>query len=762
MRRVLLLNRGWRFHLGEVESAFNASYDAGAWREITIPHDWSVEAPFDRCYSSGTGYLQGGVGWYRLNFTLDFDTTKKHCEISFAGIYQNSRVWLNGYYLGIRPYGYSSFSYDVSGIAKQGVNTLCVRCEHINLADSRWFTGAGIYRDVTFTATDECYIKNIFARTASLSDSEGVISITVDRSYGDVKASLTDADGKTVAFCLADSSGACALKAPSPRLWSPDDPYLYKLTCELTVNGETVDALDIPFGIRAFSFDVNAGFSLNGSPMKLKGVCVHHDAGALGAAVPTEVWRRRIKKLKSAGCNALRASHNPPDPLLLDLCDEMGLLVIDEAFDEWEGCKNKWWQGHNVYPPKHYGYSESFPAWHERDLRDMIIRDRNHPCVIMWSIGNEIDYPNDPYVHKSVSSIIGNNDLNKPVAELQYDAGKPDAGRLPPIARELKAIIKSLDDSRPVTMAIACPEISNITGLCDVPDVVGYNYKEALYDSDHKNFPNRVLFGSENSTSYDAWRYVRDNDYISGQFLWTGIDFLGEARGWPIRISQAGILDIVANEKPLWHMRRALWLNEPVAKLAVGTTGEIWDEIVGWDFTEGENVKISCYTNAEWAEAFINGKSLGRMNVPENARCVWSASFERGELTVKCGSGEKLIEDRLVTPGAPERLTLECEMNDLPADGRSVRVFDIRITDANGVDCVTKDDEVTVQVLGDIELLGIDNANPADLTPYTSDLRKTYRGRAVAYVRAGELKGRAMVYAYMRGGLSAEYELTLR
>ena len=267
--------------------------------------------------------------------------------------------------------------------------------------------------------------------------------------------------------------------------------------------------------------------------MKLKGVCVHHDAGCLGAAVPGEVWAIRLKKLKAMGCNAIRTAHNPPDPDLLNLCDRLGFLVMDEAFDEWEGIKNKWWQGHNVYPPKHFGYAEDFPQWHQQDLASMVRRDRNHACVILWSIGNEIDYPNDPYVTPLFREVMGNNDANKPLAERLYDVRKPDAGRLAVVAAELTEQVHRLDDSRPVTSAMSFPELSNLTGYADALDLSGYNYREQFYEKDHETYPGRVILGSENSHDPAAWRAVEDHPYIAGQFLWIGIDFLGECPDGP-------------------------------------------------------------------------------------------------------------------------------------------------------------------------------------------------------------------------------------
>ena len=548
MRKNIRLSEGWRFHLGDAADAYYMGYDDRGWRQVTVPHDWAVEHPFDPCWASGTGYLPGGIGWYRGHFTLDAEDAARRVRITFEGVYKRARVWINSNYLGQHAYGYTSFSFDISEFVRPGENVIAVRVDHSEVADSRWYTGSGVDRPVTLTVTDPvCFREHgIFAVTEADDGEEAVIGIRYETEGADkVRFSLRTPEGTAAAEGTAEGeSGSLRLRVNAPRRWSPEDPFLYTLCGETEKNGVVTDRAEIPFGIRTGVFDADRGFFLNGENMKLKGVCVHHDAGCLGAAVPESVWRIRLEKLKDMGCNALRTAHNPPDPALLDLCDKLGFLVMDEAFDEWEGIKNKWWQGHNVYPPKHFGYAEDFPQWHAEDLRSMVERDRNHPCVILWSIGNEIDYPNDPYVTPLFKEVLGNNDANKPLAERLYDDRKPDAGRLAKVAAELTAQVHVLDDSRPVTSALSFPELSNRTGYADALDIAGYNYREQFYEEDHKAYPGRVILGSENSHDPAAWRAVTDHEYMAGQFLWTGVDFLGECPGWPKRISQAGALDL--------------------------------------------------------------------------------------------------------------------------------------------------------------------------------------------------------------------------
>jgi len=752
------LNRNWRFHLGEVENGGYKGLCEDGWAEVTLPHDWSVEHPFDQGNSSGTGYLPGGVGWYRRRVSLPDDIGEKTVRVWFGGAYQNSRVYINSNYLGMRPYGYSSFSYDISDFATPGENVIAVRVEHMELADSRWFTGNGLYRDVSLFVGEkrgfaEC---GVFITTAGADANRAELSIrwALRGSTADVRFTALDAAGQKCGAAEAHGeNGEVEMILSAPRLWSPDSPALYTLKCE----HESGDTEEIPFGIRTFSFDPDEGFFLNGVNTKLKGVCVHHDAGALGAAVPKRVWARRLRKLKEAGTNAIRFSHNPPDPHLLDLCDEMGLLAIDEAFDEWEGCKNKWWQGHNVYPPKRFGYSDAFPTWHEADLAAMVLRDRNHPSIILWSTGNEVDYPNDPYVHPLFESMTGNNDANKPPAERVYDPNRPNAERLVTVSARLREIVRQHDGTRPVTVALAFPELSNLTGLAGTVDVVGYNYKEHLYEDDHAKYPNHVIFGSENGKRAAEWLYVKHNSYICGQFLWTGIDFLGEARGWPVRVSQAGILNTAGFEKPGFALRRALWTDAPCAALATSLDEHSWDPAFVWDYQPGETVHVRCYANCEPAELFLNGRSLGVRAIDEQCEARWAVVYEPGELRVCCGA----TEDTLRTPSEPREIRLNADRGELSADGEDILQVEVSLHDAQETLAASRDLTIAYALIGDAQIIGIENGDPQDLTPYPSRERRTYRGQAIVYVRAGDAGGEAKLIARAENGALAEAEVAI-
>ena len=764
-RAEISLNRHWRFTRDDQPDAWYKGWDDSGWREVTLPHDWSVEEPFSTAYSSGTGYLSGGVGWYRTTFTLPEEARGKRVTVIFDGVYNHPQVWCNSYYLGKWAYGYTTFALDLTEQACFGdtPNVLAVRVNREQVADSRWFTGTGIYRKVRLVLQDPvCLARNgVFFTTPEVDAAQArfQVACTVCNTTGEpahIALRCALRDGQEAAADAAQDldlpaggwqtvvlSGAVA----QPRLWSPAQPHLYTLETQVLRDGVAVDSQCDRVGIRSFAFDPDEGFALNGQPMLLKGVCVHHDAGCLGAAVRPQVWRRRLEKLRDMGCNAIRMSHNPHMPELYDLCDEMGFLVMDEAFDEWEGVKNKWSTGHNVYPPKHYGYFEDFPQWYAADIREMVERDRNHPCVILWSIGNEIDYPNDPYCHPLFQTMTGNNDKNKPAAEREYDPNKPNAERLVTLARRLKAEVRRYDATRPVTAAAAFPELSNQTGLTGELDVVGYNYKEHLYPADHAAFPGHITLGSENGHSLAAWKAVADLPYISGQFLWTGIDYLGEAQGWPVHGSAAGLLTLAGFEKPDYYFRRSLWTEQPVAHLATARRAEGLSDVQmrrcsarTWNYAPGEKVAVYGYTNAAEGELFLNGESQGvrRMaDFPDLGFLVWEVDFESGVLELVAGDARETLE----TTGAAVAIQAQPWQTSLAADGEDVAQIEIATVDAQGRPVWQDATLLSVAVEGPAVLLGLENGDLADVTAYTQPARRAYHGRAVAYLRSTGSQG---------------------
>ncbi len=552
---------------------------------------------------------------------------------------------------------------------------------------------------------------------------------------------------------------------PNPKLWSVDTPYLYDLKTiirsfhadhELLFEEQHLQKV----GIRSFSFDANKGFYLNGEAMKLKGVCLHHDAGCLGAAVLPSVWYRRLSLLKEMGCNSIRMSHNPHMPELYDLCDALGFLVMDEAFDEWEGPKNKWWNGHNVYPPRLQGYFEDFHEWHEKDLTDLIKRDRNHPSIIMWSIGNEIDYPNDPYCHPLFEDMTGNNDKNKPASERVYNENRPNAERLSVIAKKLTNIVKKHDLTRPVTAAVAFPELSTHLGYIDSFDVVGYNYKEQYYEEDHKRFPDKPFLGSENSHSFEAWRAVRDKAYISGQYLWTGIDYLGEAAGWPVRGAKAGVITTAGFPKNSFYRRQSFWSSTPMIYLTTlrvnqdleqDSVPNEWRNVYrAWNYEAQELIEVRCYTNLAYAELFINQVSQGKEYFDDQLGYIsFIVPYTAGTLSITGYNAEnkELATDRIQTVHAASHIqvvpwsnpnepsTNKDYVNSIITSGEDVlEQLEVSITDFAG-HTITNDSTLLSIEITDGVLLGIENGNLADCTEYSSTSRRTYEGRLLLYVK---------------------------
>lgn len=764
------LNKHWKFLLDDPLQAQNHSFwdkghDDSSWKDVTIPHDWSIEYPFSQEYSSGTGYVAGGIGWYRLHFTLPNALRGKKIWLEFDGIYKNSQVWCNSYYLGKRPNGYTSFRHDISEQASFGEleNVIAVKVTHTDIADSRWFTGSGITRKVTLHVQDSIYIQpdSLFFTTPEVSSDKAYFNISLDLTNESnldeqVTASLSlennssspNVNVSTNYALLKNSTQHVTLQGtiPSPLLWDAMTPNLYTLKVTLAYASAVSQPYELQVGIREIHFDPNKGMFVNGQPIKLKGVCLHHDAGCLGAAVHKNIWKRRLLKLKAMGSNAIRCSHNPHMPELYELCDELGFYVIDEAFDEWEGPKNKWSTGHNVYPPLHQGYYEEFPQWYEKDLSAMVLRGRNHPSIILWSTGNEIDYPNDPYCHPLFETMTGNNDANKPASERQYNPNKPNADRLSIIAKRLTDCVKCHDTTRGVTLAAAYPELSTHIGFIDSLDVVGYNYKEEFYEEDHKRFPDKPFMGSECGHTYTAWLSAKNNAYISGQFLWTGIDYLGEAYGWPIHGSSAGLLTLAGFEKSGYWFRQSLWSTQPILSIITSTL-PIQEPYINylstWNYAIDDVVTVRAYTNCIKAEALINGKSQGIKDFDESSGYIeWALAFEPGTLLIKGWTSQgDCIESSLQTIGSAVRLQASVWDDTILADGEMLIQIEVNVQDYNGNRCESDSTLLTIDVSGEASLVGIENGDLSDITSYTQNYRHTHHGQLIVYCRTTETAG---------------------
>jgi beta-galactosidase len=734
----------WRFYKGEAKGAEDSAYDDAGWRKLNLPHDWSIEGPYSASNASGTGFLPGGIGWYRKTFQLPPAQRGRKVFIEFDGVYRDSDVWINGRHLGHRPYGYASFEYDLTPYVNFGAkpNVVAVRVDHSKSADSRWYTGSGIYRHVWLTMTDPLHVAHwgTYVYTPLVREADALVSMethVVNESPADAAVRLVtsfeEAGGREVASAATErriaqgETGTFAQQAaiPNPKLWSHDSPYLYTAVTRVYAGGRLLDEYRTVFGIRTIRFDPNKGFFLNGKPEKLKGVCLHHDLGALGAAFSEAALRRRLVLLKQIGANAIRTSHNPMAPEEYDLCDRLGLLVMDEAFDEWTAGKKKWIAGWNVGTPGKDGYQEAFEKWGERDLEDMVLRDRNHPSIVLWSIGNEIDYPGDPFGH--------------PLGRYGLRPGMLPAIDLPEVARRLIAIVKRLDGTRPVTQALADSVASNATGLASLLDVAGYNYLEQHYAKDHERYPERIILGSENSHSLAAWRAVAANDYVAGQFLWTGVDYLGESRAYPQRGSTAGLLDFCGFRKPQSYLRQALWSDRPMVYAAAQDARKRVVEHWNWTGDERKAIPVEVYTNCDSVELYLNGKSLGAKTVADRLEPVlrWEVPNEPGTvLAVGKRGGAEAARFELATAGPADRIMLSVDRTELRAAAGEFANVEIFLVDAAGRKVYGPDHGISVQVSGAGELAALDSGDPLDITPVQSSQRSTWKGRALALVRA--------------------------
>lgn len=754
-------NDGWLFRLADDSLMSLPTFDDKDWRKLDLPHDWSVEGHLSPDLASCTGYLPGGIAWYRKHFRVT-DRAARH-YIYFEGVYNRSEVYLNGHLLGKRPNGYISFLYDLTPYLQEGDNVLAVRVDHSRYADSRWYTGSGIYRDVWMVAAPEIHFAQWGIGWKLVRMNAGKATVDVDVQIEKhtaatqplrIHSTLYDAQGKAVAHAtqtvreLAPGTvrRSLRLSISHPHAWDLDRPYLYTLKTELLSGAERIDTATTRVGLRTLTFDADKGFALNGRWMKVKGVCLHHDAGVLGAVVPPEVWERRLRNVKEVlGANAIRLSHNPQAPVVYDLCDSLGLLVMDEASDEWEFPKRKWVKGWNVGEPSFDGSFDFFEEWIDRDVTDMVRRDRNHPSVFLWSIGNEVDYPNDPYSHP----VLDGTSINQPMFG-GYNPDAPDALRIGEIAKRLAACVRKVDTSRPVTGALAGVVMSNQTAYPQAVDVVGYNYTENRYDEDHAAYPKRIIYGSETGSGIEAWQAVRDRDFIFGQFIWTGMDYLGESGRWPSRGLGTGLLDFAGFAKPRGHHRAALWREDPVTYIgtypaAPRLSPDAWDS---WNYRPDEPVRVMCYTNAPQARLLLNGKEVGALkpNDDQTGIISWDIPFREGTLRAEgCDTdGRVLSAYEIVSSGRPYALRATADRHVLRAD-RGVAHIQVEVVDEKGTVVKLSDNDISCHIEGPARLLGLENGNNTDMSDYTARHRRVFHGNLLAYLQGTGEKGEIVV-----------------
>ena len=809
--RAELFVSGWRFHLGNPEGdASRQDFDDGAWRLLDLPHDWSIEGDFsaDHPARKEGGALPGGLGWYRKVFEAPREWQGKKVFVDFDGVYMNSEVFVNGNSLGMRPYGYSSFRYDLTPYLKWGErNVLAVKVDNSTQPNSRWYSGSGIYRNVWLTVVEPVHVGHwgTFVTTPEVTGEKAVMEVrTMVKNDGQagrrvgVVSTLLDARGRMVAGqsgFVDVPAGGCSeashtLIMTAPELWSTEHPYLYKVRTELKVDGRSVDTYYTTTGVRHFKFDARTGFWLNGKHMKINGVCMHHDLGCLGAAVNVRAIKRQLEILKEMGCNGIRCTHNPPAPELLDLCDRMGFVVMDEAFDMWRIHKTA------------YDYACYFDRWHERDLADLVLRDRNHPCIFMWSVGNEVgeQWRN-----------AGRDTLSVEDANILLNFGR-DESDLPRLegthvntllAAKLAGLVRRYDPTRPVLTGNNSGGKDNLLHKPEARmDIIGYNYCVWDIPKVPKVFPERPFLltesisglmtrgfyrmpsdsmyvwpmrgevrvpeGSNHLTSaYDnchvPWgcsheagmRMVKNNDFISGQYVWTGFDYIGEPTPFPFpsRSSYFGIIDLAGFPKDVYYMYQSEWAEKPVLHL-----------FPHWNWKEGQKVDLWVYYNqADEVELFVNGKSQGtKRKGRDDFHVAWRVRYEPG--TVKAVSrkdGKEVLVREIHTAGVPARIRLTADRDTLCADGRDLAFVTVEVLDRDGNLCPEAENLVHFEVGGQVLIAGVDNGSPFSMERFKDTKRKAFFGKCLVVLQSNGKAGHATLKAVSEGLDGAELKIKM-
>ena len=792
----------WRFFLGDTTGAQQVAFVDTGWRMLNLPHDWSIEGKFskDNPATPGGGALPDGIGWYRKTFSLPETDKDKQVFIDFDGVYMNSKVWINGHLLGERPYGYISFRYELTPYLKYGneKNVLAVRVDNSKQPASRWYSGSGIYRNVWLVKTNKVYVDHwgTFVNTPEVTKDHAKVKIqtkirnrNADEQKVQLETIIYDAAGKKVASTgtntnIGGDSVAIVsqvITIPQPRLWSDTDPYLYKVVSLVRSGKKTIDNYETPLGVRYYRFDPDKGFFLNDKHVKIRGVCDHHDLGALGAAINTRALQRQLELLKGMGVNGIRTSHNPPAPELLDLCDKMGFIVMDEAFDAWKIGKRP------------FDYHLYFDQWHKKDLTDFVLRDRNHPSVIMWSIGNEI-----PEQHKPEGAVIG---------------------------RELSGIVRSLDPTRPITSAMNNPEAeTNSLARSGACDLIGHNYHTQNWTAFHDSFPGGKFIASETTSaiatrghydmpsdsirrwpprkvmkeiykllktkkegeidfeklfaryhvmnadftcsSYDncsvpwgstheeTWKIVKKYPFISGMYIWTGFDYLGEPTPypWPARSSYFGIIDLAGFPKDAYYMYQSEWTDKDVLHV-----------FPHWNWKEGDTVDVWAYTNCSDVELFLNGRSLGKKSKQgDELHIWWRVPYVPGTLKAVGHRNGKELVTTVKTAGAPAKILLQADRSTIHADGKDLSFVTVTITDKDGIMVPDADNLVQFTIDGPVFIAGVDNGCQTSLEPFKADHRKAFNGKCLVILQSTGNPGQASLKATSKGLKQASVQIAVK
>ena len=778
-----LWDEGWRFALHNDDKAHETAFDDHAWRVLDLPHDWAIEGDFYALNPSGAngGALPGGIGWYRKHLNLNDNDASSRYVLHFDGAYMNTSVYVNGQLVGMRPYGFISFSYDITPyLKKQGDNVVAVKVDNSKQPNSRWYTGCGIYRHVYLMKSSDIRIEEWGVQALTeVKKGKGKVSLNtkIENPGGRSRRVIVHQTlwnkahqmvSKASKACQVEAKGATIsqlLNVNKPQLWSLESPNLYTVTTEIEENGRILDRDTISIGLRNIAFDVKKGFFLNGKNIKINGVCLHGDLGCLGTAINEDALYRQLLMMKDMGVNAIRCSHNPPAPELLNLCDSMGLLVMDEAFDSWM-------QGKTTYD-----YSIYFKTWAERDLRDMVLRDRNHPSIILWSIGNEVleqwNKTKSTTVALEDVNILLNNSRDKTLLS-STDTLNASAK----LTQFLASIVRRYDPTR--LISAGCNEVSPNNNLfkSGALDVIGFNYHQKKVADVPQNFPGKPFIMTETvsalhtrgyyrmpsdslyrwpthkrpftepsfmCSSYDnscaywgstheqTWDIVKHTPYCSGQFIWTGFDYIGEPTpfNFPARSSYFGIVDLAGFPKDVYYLYQSEWTNKPVLHV-----------FPHWNWIEGQAIDLWCYYNqADEVELFINGKSQGvrKKSNEHEYHVAWHVTYEPGEVRVVARKNGKQVNEKTVrTAGAPHHIRLTSNRNVLKANGRSLSFVTVEVVDKEGNLCPWADQNIQFSLTGEGKIAGVDNGSPFSLERFQANSRHAFFGKCMVVVQAGK------------------------
>ncbi|MEN2415663.1 glycoside hydrolase family 2 TIM barrel-domain containing protein [Flavobacterium mesophilum] len=796
--RKVSFNSDWSFHLNDSIVDKDTIGSTTKWRTLNVPHDWSIEGKFDEKSPAGYGggSLNGGLGWYKKTFKVAAEDSTKITSITFDGVYRNSEVWVNGHYLGKRPNGYIGFQYQISPYLNYGEkeNEIIVKVDNSKQPNSRWYSGSGIFRNVWLETTDKLHVAQwgTYVTTPKVTAEKASVNIetTIKNQYKEAKKAtivttifygigtdlrrIESSSQNTTIQSNANQTIKQQIEVGNPVLWSDERPELYTAVTEILVDDKVVDEYKTNFGIREFKFDLNKGFILNGKQVKIKGVCMHHDLGPLGSAINTRAIARQLEILKEMGVNGIRTSHNPPAPELLQLCDKMGFIVMDEAFDMWKTNKTK------------YDYANDWEKWHKKDLTDQLLRDRNHASVFIWSIGNEIP---DQWSETGVQ-----------------------------IAKELAGIVRQYDKTRPLTAAMNPPVNMNIDEVTlqfekknvqinpiaasGVLDLIGYNYAHQTYEHHQENFPKTPFIATETTSgletrgyydnvsdvvkkwpvrwdlkftdgnpgntvsAYDqvqapwgstheaTWKVMKKYDFLSGMYIWTGFDYIGEPTPyeWPSVSSYFGIVDLAGFPKDVYYMYQSEWTNKTVLHI-----------FPHWNWKVGQTVDVwAYYNNADEVELFLNGKSVGVRNKKgDDLHVMWRIPYQPGILKAVSRKGGKVVlEKEIKTAGNPSNLKLTADRSTIKADGNDLSFVTVDILDANGTLAPNANNEINFSLKGNGKIVGVCSGDPVSHESYKGSKHTALNGKCLVIVQSENKTGRLELTANAKGLKSSTIVIT--